>query len=121
MHVWILIRRYEWLKDSQGGCCSFVFETNDRHRYCVCMGFHDTGDDWQITWKIGRQTHNNVMQADLDIDFEMPYDEKTGDVDDTEQVIEFPETATMKEWNSIATEMRKTARRVWKDWGSKAA
>ena len=56
------------------------------------------------------------MQCDFDTDFEMPYDEETGDVDDTLRLVEFPETATMKEWNAIASEMRKTARRVWKDW-----
>jgi len=107
---------YEWLDDNQEGCCSFVFESDGRNRYCVCMGFHDVGDRWEIAWKIGRQSHNNVMQCDFDLDFEMPYDEETGDVDDTLCVIEFPETATMKEWNSLATEMRKAARRVWKDW-----
>ena len=107
---------YEWLDGSQAGCCSFAFESDRRSRYCVCMGFHDAGGRREIAWKIGRQSLDSVMQCDFDIDFEMPYDEETGDVDDTLRLVEFPETATMKEWNAIASEMRKAARRVWKDW-----
>ena len=106
----------EWLHARQMGCCSICFATDDRYNYSVCIGWHDGGHGWEVAWKIGRQTTNNIMQCDFDVDFEMPYSDESGDVDDTLRLVEFPETATMKEWNAIASEMRKTARRVWKDW-----
>lgn len=105
----------EWLRKEDCGCCSVCYASDDRYRYCVCVGWHDTGDGWAVAWKIGRQTHDNVMQCDLDVDFEMPYDEYTGDVDDTLRVVECDPTA-MKEWNAIASEMRKEARRVFREW-----
>ena len=108
--------QYEWLKEQEAGCCSLCYNSDASNNYAVCVGWHDVGDGWAIAWKIGRQSRRNVMQCDFDVDFEMPYSEESGDVDDTTQVIEFPGTATMKEWNAIASEMRKEARRVWKDW-----
>ena len=106
----------KWLHARQMGCCSICFATDDRYNYSVCIGWHDGSHGWEVAWKIGRQTTNNIMQCDFDVDFEMPYDEEAGDVDDTLRAVEFPETATMKEWNALAAEMRKTARRVWKEW-----
>lgn len=149
---------YKWLKDNQEGCCSVWFASTDKYRYCVCVGWRkvdiDDGpgewrtcgtmryqamkshQEWRVYWKIGRQTHNNIMQTDLDIDFEMPYvteemakaDPKLceGDVDDTSEEIEcltrpnhgFPYSAPRgyRSWNALAASMRKTARRVFRDW-----
>lgn len=111
---------YEWLDKEGNGCSSLCFESDDRYNYAVCMGWHNLGDGpkaknynhWVIAWKIGRQTHNNIMQCDFDVDFEMPWD-PDGDLDDTLQVIEFPETADMAEWDAMASEMRSEAKRVW--------
>jgi len=108
------------------------------------MGWHDNGTDengkqqWVVAWKIGRQTHNNIMQCDFDVDFEMPYVSEAeaavnpelcaGDVDDTLEVVSAKECKTVyskrvfsapdgyRSWEALATHIRKTARRVWKDW-----
>ena len=113
---------WEWLVREQAGCCSVHFASTDKYRYCVCMGWQsgygpaseerwvgkdgrlrpafcppvtpgEEEDGWRICWKIGRQTHSNIMQCDYDVDFEMPYvteamakadpDLVEGDVDDT--------------------------------------
>lgn len=101
---------------------------------------------WKIAWKIGRQTHCNAMQCDFDVDFEMPYvteemakaDPKLceGDVDDTCEVVEcvkiihkpfkycgktwrpwrWSVPKGYRDWNALAAHIRKTARRVWRDW-----
>lgn len=137
---------YEWLRANEEGCCTLWFASTDKYRYCVCMGWHNLGDGpqsegyshWVVAWKIGRQTHNNIMQCDLDVDFEMPYVTEEmakadpelceGDVDDTVETVELrcskhgqngyrhgvPEG--YRSWEALATQMRKTARRVFKDW-----
>lgn len=91
---------------------------------------------WKIAWKIGRQTHNNVMQCDLDVDFEMPYVTEAmakanpklceGNVDDTcEEVFAdnrpgiiggWTSPVGFRSWDDFAKYVRKTARRVWRDW-----
>lgn len=39
--------------------------------------------DWQVVGKVAYQPHRSMMQ-EYDIDWMMPYDEETGEVDDTE-------------------------------------
>ena len=111
---------YEWLKTEDCGCCSVCFAQDRKHDYAVCIGWHDCGRDegWKIAWKIGRQTHNNIMQSDFDIDFEMPYNEETGDVDDTLETIEVigGKPIGYMSWTTLAMYIRKTAERVWNDW-----
>lgn len=93
------------------GCCHLPFACDDKYKYSVCMGWTDYDKNKSvIAWKIGRQTHNNIMQCNLDIDFEMPYNEETGEVDDTWATVSDNEN-----WEALAKEMRDTARRVWKD------
>lgn len=164
---------YEWLVREQAGCCSVHFASTEKYRYCVCMGWKsgygpasedqwldDDGkwhqafcppDDskeedkgWRICWKIGRQTHDNIMQCDYDIDFEMPYITEAmakadpglveGDVDDTDSavVLKWGKVVTgrngsiksmslgapvyYRSWEDFARYVRKTARRVLRDW-----
>lgn len=147
---------WEWLVREQAGCCSINFASTEKYRYCVCMGWHDYGegpdeergftDGFRVAWKIGRQTHNNIMQCDFDIDFEMPYvTEKMvkdnpelceGDVDDTLEEVERKKVVYKpykcwsrtwhpwrwsvpvgyRDWNALAARIRKTARRVYRDW-----
>jgi hypothetical protein len=107
----------------------------------------DQGEDkgWRICWKIARQTHNNAMQCDYDIDFEMPYvtaymaavdpELVEGDVDDTNSdiVLKWGKVVTKgrnghiesmrlgapvyyRSWDDFAKFVRKIARRVWRDW-----
>lgn len=129
---------YKWLRVQDMGCCSIWFASTDKYRYCVCMGWHDYGegpdkehgftDGFKVAWKIGRQTHNNIMQCDLDVDFEMPCNSETGNVDDTLEEVEcftrpnrhgdFPYSSPRgyRDWNALAAHIRKTARRVYRDW-----
>ena len=120
----------KWLKDcvdwlvKTNGCCYLKFGTDAKNDYCVCVGWHDCGakgekgpedDGYRIAWKIGRQSVRNVMQCDLDIDFEMPYNPETGDVDDTLHVLD-PLPKTKRDWEREATLARKEARRIWREW-----
>lgn len=138
---------YAWLRKNEMGCCSIWFASTDKYRYCVCMGWHDYGekpdeergftDGFRVAWKIGRQTHNNIMQCDLDVDFEMPYITEAmakaipmlceGYVDDTLEEVECEKIVHPKSWrwsspkgyrgwDRLAARMRKVARRVYRDW-----
>ena len=165
---------YEWLIREQAGCCSIHFASTDKYRYCVCMGWQsgygpasdeqwrgkdgklrqafcppvvdpkEADEGWRICCKIGRQTHNNIMQCDYDIDFEMPYvtaymaavdpELVEGDVDDTEIgiVLKWGKVVTgpngriksmrlgapvyYRSWDDFAGCVRRMARRVWHDW-----
>ena len=142
---------YHWLYTEGDGCCSICFDSTGKYDYVVCMGWHHYDDEmvldkngnpvqgehgikyrpvWKIAWKIGRQTRNNAMQCDFDVDFEMPYDE-AGDVDDTLETVEcavlanrrrgLPYSAPQgyRSWNALAARMRGQARRVFRDWKEK--
>lgn len=162
---------WEWLVREQEGCCSVHFASTEKYRYCVCMGWRKVGvddgpgewrtcgamryqtmkshEEWRIYWKIGRQTHNNIMQTDLDLDFEMPFVTEAmaeadpelcaGEVDDTSEEVECVKIMRKpfkycgkiwhpwrwsvpkgyRDWNALAAHVRKTARRVWRDWKDK--
>lgn len=167
---------WEWLALNQEGCCSINFASTGKYRYCVCMGWQqgygpaseekwfgkggrlrpafcppvppeEADEGWRICWKIGRQTRNNVMQCDYDIDFEMPYVTEEmakadpelceGDVDNTNEgivlkrgraitegtgegwhvkAVELGAPVGYRSWEDFAKYVRKTARRVWRDW-----
>jgi hypothetical protein len=140
---------YHWLYTDGDGCCSVCFDSTEKYNYVVCMGWHHYDDEmvldkngnpvqgeygikyrpvWKIAWKIGRQTRNNIMQGDFDVDFEMPFDDETGDVDDTLEVVECAVLTNCRRglpysapsgylgWDALASHMRKQARRVFKDW-----
>jgi len=113
---------YEWLWKHGMGCSSLCFGADAKYNYAVVAGWHKADEGWALAWKIGRQTVNNCMQCEFDVDFEMPYSEESGEVDDTLTYVETadPSLMSMKEWNSIASEMRREARRVWKAWKSEA-
>lgn len=104
---------HKWLKDTQCGCCRLEYFWQAGQVYSVCMGWHDCGDEgYKIAWKIGRQSVRNCMQCDFDLDFEMPYDEETGDVDDTLDTLE----TVPEDWEAVAAEMRAAAVRIANDW-----
>lgn len=111
VHGW-----YDWLVKEQCGCCSVVFARDAKWNWVVCMGWHSEGDGkWQVAWKIGRESPRNAMQTDLDLDFEMPYDPETGDVDDTLEVLGSP-PKTKAKWNALARAMRDRAVRTYGRW-----
>ena len=108
-----------WLEKEQMGCCSICFAMDDKYNYAVCIGWHDCGrNDWSVAWKIGRQTTNNIVQCDFDVDFDMPYSYESGDVDDTLETSEVVKGKPVgyRSWADLAAYMRKEARRVWNDW-----
>lgn len=164
---------WEGLAREQAGCCSVHFASTDKYRYCVCMGWQSgygpaSEEKWygkdgrprlafcppvdpkeedegqRICLKIGRQTHNNIMQCDYDVDFEMPYVTEAmaeadpelceGDVDNTNSdiVLKWGKVTRYKNgriksmrlgapvgwrsWEAFAKRVRKIARRVWRDW-----
>lgn len=55
---------------------------------------------YRVCVKLAYQPDNSVMQADYDWDWHMPYDEESGDVDDTEIAI-YPETDVKKAINYL--------------------
>ncbi len=103
---------FEGLIEAQEGCCHLEYAADEKYVYSVCMGwtqgFSDKQGLFDVAWKIGRQTHNNIMQTDLDIDFEQPWDEDTGDVDNTLTLVD-----GSSNWEHEAYEMREEACRIW--------
>lgn len=54
----------DWLVKEQCGCCHIKFGTDAENDYCICVGWHDCGeegekgpddDGYRVAWKIGRQ------------------------------------------------------------------
>ena len=82
---------YHWYldRDKDGNDWAIVLGWSD--------GFEeDETDDcmsgtYRLCAKVAYQSCNNIMQCDYDIDWTMPYDEESGEVDDTEFSI-YPDT-----------------------------
>ena len=57
-----------------------------KNRWAIAIAWMDwdNNDDWGLYAKVAYQPRNSIMQCDYDIDWEMPYDEETGEVFDTE-------------------------------------
>ena len=94
------------------GCCHLSVGSTSEHDICICMGWHDDGEDGEIAWKIGQQSFRNAMQTDLDVDFDMPYDPETGDVYDTLSYLDNVDPETF-DWDGLADEMNSTAQEVY--------
>lgn len=109
-----------WLNEQTDGCCyKKVAETDEGTGLFIVIGWQDGYDKapentpnadgtWRINSKIAYQHSNNASQSDFQIDWYMPYDKKTGEVDDTSTEVEATE-AEVKRLNDEAW-------RVWKDW-----
>ena len=82
---------YHWIlgRDENGNDWAIVLGWED--------GFDAEEDDdctdgtWRLCVKLAYQPWNSLMQCDYDIDWTMPYDEETKEVDDTEVAI-YPNT-----------------------------
>ena len=103
---------YEWLKEENMGCCHLSVGQTAKNDICICMGWHDDGEDGSIAWKIGQQSFRNAMQSDLDVDFDMPYDPETGDVYDTLSYLDGADSRDF-DWDRLADEMNSTAQEVY--------
>ena len=108
------------LNDKKCGCCfQKVAETDGGTGLFIVLGWQDGYDKaepntpnadgtYRICAKIAYQHSNNAMQCDFDIDWYMPYNKQTGDVDDT--CTEVSATKHDVKW------LNDTAWRVWQDW-----
>lgn len=119
MNRLMLKQWWDGLMADKCGCrhLEYAVDGNDGQVYSVCMGWHNADDKPVIAWKIGRQSSINAMQCDLDIDFEMPYDPESGEVDDTLVTIE----TEPADWSGVIKDIRTAARRIAKTWVDKGA
>ena len=64
-----------------GGTYYWYLHSNDMENdWAIVLGYLGT----RLYIKLAYQPCNSVMQCDYDIDWLMPYDKETGEVDDTE-------------------------------------
>ena len=100
----------KWLKENDCGCCHFRVGDTAKWEMDICMGWHNDGEGWKIAWKIGIQSPYNGMQCDMDIDFDMPYDEESGEVYDTLETIEDIDAVN---YTALARQVNDTAAAVY--------
>lgn len=71
-------------------------DNEDGLDWAIVLGWGEGWDDpndsccnghYRIMSKVAYQEHNCIMQCDYDIDWTMPYDEETGEVDDSDFAI----------------------------------
>lgn len=65
------------------------------NRWAIAIAWmdYDGDDNWRLYGKVAYQPSNSIMQCDYDIDWTMPYDEESGEVNDTETLITSEESA----------------------------
>lgn len=80
------------------GTLYYPFDSDGVNEWAIVFGYMDGFTDdpkdkdyTQFCGKVAYQAYNNVMQCDYDVDWTMPYDEKTGEVDDTNIAITSPD------------------------------
>ena len=83
------------------GTYHWILGSDDKNNWAIVLGWSDgfaenekdefTDETWRLCVKLAYQSRNNIMQCDYDIDWTMPYDETTGEVNDTELAI-YPNT-----------------------------
>ena len=117
-----LVSSLKWLNEQKCGCCYKQVATTDGGTgLFIVLGWSDGYENapegtenadgtWRINSKIAYQHSDNAMQCDFGIDWCMPYNPKTGDVDDTSTEVE----ATEDEVKRLNDE----AWRVWEDWNT---
>ena len=91
-------------KNHPNGTYHWHLDTDDNgNDWAIVLGWADgfeedptddcTDGTYRLCAKLAYQPHNSIMQCDYDIDWLMPYNKETGDVDDTELSI-FPDSST---------------------------
>lgn len=113
----------KWLWDNKCGCCHWHLLTDDKgRRWSIVLGWtegydnseNDTfyvDEDMAIAYKIGYEERNNAMQTDMDLDFLMPYNEETGEVDDTCSAVYRNEN-----YEQLAEQLLEAFKRVTDTW-----
>lgn len=112
-----------WLLKENCGCCHFKVCDTKLWEVDAVIGWHKTEKDdpnssrntevYVIAWKIGMQSFNNGMQCDMDIDFQLPWNED-GDCigGETEICGEHDKGITFKAASAIAKDIRAEAKRI---------
>lgn len=104
----------EKLRKEDIGCLYYTMDTNDKvNRWAIVIGFfpgftnNENDDDYyRICGEIAYQSKKSIMQCDADIDWIQPYNEKNGEVDDTNIQITSKDDLLWlaKEWTRIKAE-----------------
>ena len=89
-------------KKEYSGCWYWTLGNIGSYTFAVVMGwepgYEDDPDDplcdenHHLAIKLACQPDNSAMQCDFDVDWEMPYDPETGDVDDTSTAVYISDT-----------------------------
>ena len=93
----------EMAEEQMSGCCYWRLGNIKNHVFAICIGWQpgyenepddtfashdgDIGNGYHLAIKLAFQPANSIMQCDFDVDWLMPYDPNTGDVDDTCEAI----------------------------------
>ena len=87
------------------GTYHWIIGEDEENDWAIVLGWADgfepkpdddcTDGTWRICAKMAFQSKRNIMQCDYDIDWDMPYDKITGEVDDNEVPI-YPDTDLME-------------------------
>ena len=72
---------YDVTQNADRGTMWYVLDTIGKNKYVIVFTREDDGT---VFGKVAYQPVNSIMQCDYDLDWEMPYDKATGEVDDTE-------------------------------------
>ena len=120
----------DFLVRNDCGCCRHeIGSDKDGNNWFILVGWQDgfekvskedctdgyaSDETWRIATKIGYQSANNIMQCDFDVDFTMPYNEETGEVDDT--CIKLPKCESETDWEIEAAQLNKFAEIAIKDY-----
>lgn len=104
----------EKLRKEKIGCLYYTLDANDKeNRWAIVIGFfpgftnnEDDDDYYRICGEIAYQSKKSIMQCDADVDWTQPYNEKTGEVDDTNIQITSKDDLLWlaKEWSRIKAE-----------------
>lgn len=91
----------EMKKNHKSGTYYWYLGFDGKNNWAIVLGWSDGFEEdstdpcmngtWRICAKLTYQPNNSIMQCDYDIDWDMPYDEITGEVDDNEISI-YPDT-----------------------------
>lgn len=96
-------------KNHHNGTYHWLLDTDDNgNDWAIVLGWSDgfeedptddcTDGTYRLCAKLAYHPHNSIMQCDYDVDWLMPYDEKTGEVYDNELSI-FPNSSTYETVN----------------------
>ena len=96
------IEAVKFLKTTKSNSTYYwIVDRDDNNDWALVLGWADgfeeeedddcTDKTWRLCAKISYQPNNSIMQCDYDIDWIMPYDEESGEVDDNEISI-YPDT-----------------------------